>query len=364
MALIRSIVIGRSMADQELEDCGDTGIETPWLVFAFTVHDIHFYNYDKASPRPSKEEFFMAHELPARACVGVDPCYLSDALDCGAAAWYTMVRWTNGPRRIRTDWVHEFIIRDIDGTFTENPGKEYFVLPNTGAYDQAHCSIPWKNGAYTLGPQMAICPRGNDVFKPHRFAFNAASPIFLPGRTAILESEHGKAFGIFAKCRPRPNGWMMLLAQNQLHNMYWSDYEAFTNMSFVGCVHDIEKEDYFYLQHSFYKLFDYTGLNGQLPTLPDFSNKSHNNFDWHVTPEDEYLLNGKQYDLTYMFKDPEPEKVVYSDSRGVYPKVYQVDGNGDGTYGFDNHFQFKVYKCFWPNCVKPRVANRNSSLIL
>ena len=36
MALVRSIVIGRSMADQELEDCGDIGIETPWELFAFT----------------------------------------------------------------------------------------------------------------------------------------------------------------------------------------------------------------------------------------------------------------------------------------------------------------------------------------
>ena len=35
------------MAHPELEDCGDMGIETPWEDFAFTVDDIHFFNYDQ-----------------------------------------------------------------------------------------------------------------------------------------------------------------------------------------------------------------------------------------------------------------------------------------------------------------------------
>jgi len=122
MALVRAIVIGRSMADPELEDCGDMGIETPWEKFAFTVHDIHFYNYDQPSAPISSDVFPMAHELSRRACVAIDPCYNSDNLDCGATAWYSFVRWTNAPRRIRTDWVHEYAIRDIDGSFVEHPG--------------------------------------------------------------------------------------------------------------------------------------------------------------------------------------------------------------------------------------------------
>jgi len=47
MAFVRSIAIGRSMAHPELEKCGEMGIETPWEEFAFTVHDIHFFNYDE-----------------------------------------------------------------------------------------------------------------------------------------------------------------------------------------------------------------------------------------------------------------------------------------------------------------------------
>lgn len=35
------------------------------------------------------------------------------------------------------------------------------------------------------------------------------------------------------------------------------------------------------------------------------------------------------------------------------PKKFQVDSRGDGTFGFDNHYNFRVYKCFWPGCVKP-----------
>ena len=175
-----------------------------------------------------------------RRCGAINPCYGSDALDCGAAAWYSKVRWNNSPRRIIIDWVHEFSIRDTDGTFSERPGQEYFILPNTGAYDQTHCSVRFKNGGYQLGPNYAICPYDNGRFKlriqnfqeflkkrfltkgslfknilhppqPHRYAFNGASPWFLEGQKAQLTSTYGTATGFFAKCRPRPSGWMMLL---------------------------------------------------------------------------------------------------------------------------------------------------------
>ena len=49
MALVRSVVIGRTMGDQETSNCGDMGIESPWEVFAFTVHDIAFFNYDQTN---------------------------------------------------------------------------------------------------------------------------------------------------------------------------------------------------------------------------------------------------------------------------------------------------------------------------
>lgn len=74
----------------------------------------------------------------------------------------------------------------------------------------------------------------------------------------------------------------------------------------------------------FVKPIDYTSLGNRLSVLPRFEIKSHENFDFYLTPEDEYLLNNKIYDLNFMFKDPEPDNVMFSETRGVYPKVYQV----------------------------------------
>lgn len=86
-AFVRSIIIGRTMAHPELEFCGLSGLETPWEMFAFTVHDMHFFNFDQPSRRLKKDEFAMANELANRPCMAVNPCYGSDAFDCGATTW-------------------------------------------------------------------------------------------------------------------------------------------------------------------------------------------------------------------------------------------------------------------------------------
>ena len=86
-AFIRSIIIGRTMAHPELEFCGLSGLETPWEMFAFTVHDMHFFNFDQPSRKLTKAEFAMANELANRPCMAVNPCYGSDAFDCGATIW-------------------------------------------------------------------------------------------------------------------------------------------------------------------------------------------------------------------------------------------------------------------------------------
>ena len=120
----------------------------------------------------------MAQELAPRPCMAVNPCYGSDALDCGATTWYTDIRWTNSPRKLIVDWEHEYAVRDVDGTFTQT-GEETFVIPNSGTFDPSKCSNVWPNepNAFNLGnPQPVICFHDNGNFKPHRFAFNNPSP--------------------------------------------------------------------------------------------------------------------------------------------------------------------------------------------
>ena len=42
-------------------------------------------------------------------------------------------------------------------------------------------------------------------------------------------------------------------------------------------------------------------------------------------------------------------------------RTYQVDSRGDATYGFDNHFRFQVYRCFWPDCIKPTTTSTTTT---
>ena len=117
-----------------------------------------------------------------------------------------------------------------------------------------------------------------------------------------------------------------LLDQNQLHTMWWNlpgTFESqYVNVSFTGCVHDIERDDHFNMMLQFKKQIDRVPTLGRrLQEPPSFMNKNHMNFDYYKTPKDEYFLNDKTYDVHFMFKDPKPESRVFSKSRGVYPRL-------------------------------------------
>ena len=45
--------------------------------------------------------------------------------------------------------------------------------------------------------------------------------------------------------------------------------------------------------------------------------------------------------MTYIIRGTHPSNVKMSESRGVYPKKYEVDKNGDGTHGRELSWQFK-----------------------
>ena len=112
----RNIVIGHLGGDEELGACGDMGIETPWKFFAFSVDDIEFYNFDRPTPRKASVDlatFGMKGELSDRRCVAIDPCYGTNAFDCGAVTRYRNVKWHNSPRRATFAWEHEAAFHDM-----------------------------------------------------------------------------------------------------------------------------------------------------------------------------------------------------------------------------------------------------------
>ena len=79
MALVRSIVIGATMGDADTSKCGDMGIETPWEVFAFTVHDIAFFNWDQTNRKKSKykKELYYIRQSKSFLCQYIINFYMS-----------------------------------------------------------------------------------------------------------------------------------------------------------------------------------------------------------------------------------------------------------------------------------------------
>lgn len=45
--------------------------------------------------------------------------------------------------------------------------------------------------------------------------------------------------------------------------------------------------------------------------------------------------------MTYIIRGTHESNVKMSDSRGVYPKKYEVNNHGDGTHGRELSWQFK-----------------------
>ena len=127
-----------------------------------------------------------------------------------------------------------------------------FVVPHSDSYDPNHCRTEWPSGedAKFGGRPVQICAYDNGKFKPHRFAFNNASPPAIEGTTAVITSEFGEGKSPFRFCRPRGRGWMMLPNQGQEHTLTWQGYEHVTNVSYSADMHDLEKDDYMLMTHS------------------------------------------------------------------------------------------------------------------
>ena len=208
----RSIVIGHMDGDQELTASGDMGLETPWKRFSFTVDDIAFYNYDEPTPDQASVDLSAlptAGELPERRCVAVDPCYGSNAFDCGAITFYKNVKWDNCARRTTFAWEHEAALYDIDGSFA-GQGAGKFNVSQSDAFNPNLCQKD-TSGKYDLDgeaphpAQICHAEKNGETFKLHRFMFNKASPQSMEG-TMVFENEWCITKTPFRNCRPRGEG--------------------------------------------------------------------------------------------------------------------------------------------------------------
>ena len=349
----RNIVIGHLGGDWELDACGDMGIETPWKFFAFTVEDIDFYNFDsptpdKASVNPS--EFGMSSELAPRRCVAIDPCYGSNALDCGAVTWYSKVRWHNSPRRTCFAWEHEAAFYDRDGTFAGKKGR--YVVAESATYNPNLCkkdnsgkwdiasTDPDDDETKSHGAMVCDEEKNGERFKPHRFMFNQGKPDSVEGTMARFENQYGVTRSPFRNCRPRGKGWMVMLNTETEYSMVFENHEHISNISFAGDIDNFEQDEWLTIRHDFPEHIDYAQLNKEDGTKINGS--------W---PSDPLTLNAYDYQV---LNDTAPFSVRYTFNGKAAEENPQISPEeGALTYGMDFFLQPNFYKCFYPACEEP-----------
>ena len=255
----RSIVIGRLGGDPmgELDACGDMGIETPWMEFAFTVMDIEFYNFDETTDNLSSQAVLYGnteHSVVVeskmgkrftRRCIAFDPCYDSDSFDCGSVTWMSGVKWFNSPRRLNLEWEHEAVIYDRDGTFHADNIPDKHIVPKSALNDPSKCS-PAKT-EYNFEFPTEVCTG----LKPTRFMFNNPSPPTLQGTAAVISNNYGETKSPFRNCRPRPLGWMALLDRNQEYSIAFEHNEHVSNITYQGDLYWLENDEYVTFRHIF-----------------------------------------------------------------------------------------------------------------
>ena len=368
----RSIVIGHIGGHKDLDACGDMGIETPWKFFAFTVDDIRFYNYDEPTPELAASDlstYPTKSELPGRRCVAFDPCYGSNAFDCGAITYFKNVKWDNCARRVTFAWEHEAAIHDIDGSFAGLGGERYIVA-HSDHFDPKFCTKD-TSGKYDLGVDASICKAevGGQKFRLHRFMFNNPQPESMKGTMAVFTNQHGVTKSGFRNCRPRGEGWMVLLQGHNEYQMTFDQHGHVSNISYTGDIDDFEKTDWLTLRHDFPERVDEANMNGKMRYAKlSSTGVLVNETAGDVWPADPLELEPYAYHID---KEEAPFSIKYTFNGQMNTEDPQVtptcseNPDGEGTCGandgaFTNGEAFFIspdfYKCFFKDCIVPEPA--------
>ena len=321
----------------ELAQCTHFGIETPWEPHAAaTFHGVHFFNFD--GDWPWQNDF----------CTAIDACYNSYPFDCGRTTQWSRVKYTNAPRKHASDWEHETALVDLDGTLTGMNVPGYTVVPKSSLYPQSMC---------VDAPEFSVqfpCQICNSI-EFVRFGLNKVQPNSLEGAPLMVTNKWGVSNVPFRfKRSTHANGWMGLLLNGEDHALEFAFYEHITNVSYRAAGYDIGQDKYFTITHPFHQSTDYANIAGNKEVLDTMHTTiTGMEFIFHYTLVDDFketFFGQKKIDGRFSPADtpldyyinPNNNRLTYGLSRDVSPNRY-----------YDIHYNFKVYKCFWPGCTPP-----------
>ncbi|KAM9839131.1 PKHD1 like 1, tandem duplicate 1 [Aulostomus maculatus] len=288
--------------------CTRRGVITPFDD-GMSVLNTKFINFDRGSC----------------AAIGVTTIDGTCVDRCGGwAVRFSGIEYFNSPNKAGFRWEHEVQLVDTDGSLTGNINHK--VVPLSPLLDPAHCS---QSAEWSVGFPGAVC---DHTVSFHRLSFNNPTPTSLKAKDVILTNSHGSSVVPFLKKRMTHKfGWMALLPSGETYNWFFDNADQITNITYMAKFYGFRSDQYVIINHNLTQSPDRFRIvderNGSSAPL---SFASNNNGDWYFDDSSNnlfYIVSGKT-----------------SQRR----RRASVDRSTK-----DVEIYFRVYRCFFPNCIRP-----------
>lgn len=291
--------------------CTHRGVIAP-LEDGLSVLNTRFINFDRSSC----------------AAIGVAAIDGTCVDRCGGwAVRFSGVEYFNAPNKAGFRWEHEVQLVDTDGSLTGT--VDHKVVPMSSLLDPSHCS---QSAEWSVGFPGAVC---DHTVEFNRLAFNNPTPSSLAGKDAIFTNSHGTSAVPYLKKRMTHKfGWMALLPSGKTYTWYFENMDHITNITYKATFYGFKPDQYVIMKHNFTQSPDRFRIiderNGSSSPL-SFSN--NNNGDWY--------FDDNTNDLYYIISGKTSQR--------------QRRSSVDRSL-LDSAVNFRVYRCFYPNCITPTPA--------
>ncbi|XP_060584412.1 fibrocystin-L-like isoform X2 [Ruditapes philippinarum] len=316
--LDKALLIGQA---NSVENQNDDGITDKGIVFPFAddfgIKDTKFINYNDA-----KSVCIMGTSIDGTC---------SDK--CGAYKIETsQLLFENAPNRLWFRWLHETVIKDLDGSLCNTPYPQ-IIVPTMNTLPGDKCRTDCS--AYAVG--STVPPSNCDTnIKFTRFGFDQLVPSSVWGKKVnFVTTFSGAQVSVESYFRDHrvenKNGWMALLQVNETHSIEFTVTEAMINISFVGRIHDMDPYDCLMLKVKLVDVPDKVSVDNGVTNRPqtesplDCSNPDMQTGDWY-----------------------------YEDKETFGYAVIAFVNRGNANV--DINVNLKVVKCFFENCITPTPA--------
>ncbi|XP_041664378.1 fibrocystin-L-like [Cheilinus undulatus] len=271
---------------------------------------------------------FINYDCPSCSAIGVTTIDGTCIDKCGGwSVRFEKIQYYNATNKAGFKWEHEVQLVDMDGSLTGNAG--YKVVPMSPLLDPDHCTQrdEWSNGF-----PGAVCDHTVSFI---RLGANNPSPSSLSAHDILLQNKFGISTVPYAEKRlTHKKGWMALLPSRNTYLWNFKDSNQITNISYASTYYSFGQNDYVIMEHNLTQSPDKFHImddrNGSESALSFDKNQSG---DWYWDESSKtvsYILSGKTSN----------RRRRSSADRSM--KDFDVN--------------FKVYRCFYPNCIPPTPA--------